>query len=111
MAAQRCSLCGINFPLGYERCQVCDTNLDRMQNATVDDDWQIRVERASPLIPAHPLTEIEKVENWRLESALRLGYTVDVAESIAADTSVELNLLRVLVERNNVPLELAVRIA
>lgn len=111
MAAQRCSLCGINYPLGYERCHVCDTPLDRMTTATVDDDWQLRVERSSPLAAAGPLTEIEKVENWRLEEALRLGYTVETAESIAADTTVDLNLLRVLVEREHVPLELAARIA
>lgn len=111
MAAQRCGMCGINYPLGYERCQVCDTNLDRMQNATIDDDWQLRVERASPLAAAYPLTEFEKVENWRLESALILGYPVELAESIAADTTVDLNRLRVLVTEKNVPLELAVRIA
>lgn len=109
MAAQRCSDCGLNYPLGYNLCQVCNLPLSRM-NADVHEDWQAQV--AARLSEIHdPPTREQKVELWRLESALRLGYEVETAESIAADTEVDLNLLRVLVEKKSVPLELAARIA
>jgi hypothetical protein len=102
-------MCAINFPLSVELCRVCDQRTSRMQNADVDSDWLERVHDLCAL--KRPPTETEKVENWRLFSALRLGYPVETAESIAADTSVDLNLLRVLVERQHVPLDLAARIA
>jgi hypothetical protein len=54
------------------------------------------------------LTEAERVEAWRLKVTLDLGYTVDVAESIATSDA-DLHLLARLI-RDGCSLELAARI-
>lgn len=109
MAAQRCSVCAISYPLGYVTCQVCDGPLDRFPYTEIDDDWQQKVSRA---LADHPVaTENDRVTIWRLDQLLRLGYGVETAESLATDPTVEINRLRVLVERDHVPLDLAARIA
>lgn len=109
MAAQRCSNCAVNYPTNVDVCRICGQPTDHMANASIDTDWLDHVNDVHANKPVR--TEEEKVELWRLSEALRLGYEVDVAETIAADTTVDLNRLRILVERHHVPLDLAARIA
>lgn len=45
MAARRCSICGINFPLrtGFKTCPVCGESCHVIRNDGPHDDWEERI--------------------------------------------------------------------
>lgn len=105
MAARRCSLHGINFPTNVTCCPVCEETTDWLNSADPDADWQVAVELAAAV---KPISENDRVERWRLETCLNLGYSVDVAESLAVSDA-DLHCLEDLI-RDGCSLELAARI-
>lgn len=44
MAANRCSTCGINYPLGLGYCECCGEPNRPVSNAQPHEDWEERVE-------------------------------------------------------------------
>lgn len=54
-------------------------------------------------------TESERVERWRTEELLRVGYDVETATVMAADSAVDLHAALALIERGCPP-DLAARI-
>ena len=106
MAARRCSLHGINFPSTVMRCPVCDEATDWMGSIEPDEEWQLAVEL---LAAQKPISEADRIERWRLERCLDLGYSVDMAESIAASDG-DLYVLEYRLIRRGCSLKLAARI-
>lgn len=105
MAAQRCSLCSINYPIALSRCRVCEEPTSYVGSSDPDPDWE-RIVAVRLEMPVS--TEADRVEMWRLERTLALGYSVELAESIAVSDA-DLNLLDRLIG-SGCPLELAARI-
>ena len=57
----------------------------------------------------HELTELERIERWRLEELVRAGYPSDAAAALAGRLDIDLHAAVALLERC-CPAEVAVRI-
>lgn len=107
MAARRCPPCGINYPTSVFDCPVCDEKTSWASNVDPDADWQLAVDLATQTPSLSP--EAEKIERWRLQECLRLGYDVETSLSLTVSDA-DWHLLADLV-RAGCPLPLAARIA
>lgn len=85
MAARVCSVCDLAIPQSESKhnvCPVCEGTFRADYSRDADRDWQEQVERAK--VDAHVRAhESERVEVWRLRSALALGVPVELAEEYA----------------------------
>lgn len=103
MAARRC--CGIDYPTSVFKCPICGEQTDWMTNADPDPDW----ERTIELRQWRPSSEDDRVERWRIDWCLHLGYDFATAMSIAVSDA-DLHMLDERLIRRGCPLDLAARI-
>ena len=57
----------------------------------------------------HELTELERIERWRLEELTRAGYPPDAAAALSGRLDIDLHAAVALIERGCAP-EVALRI-
>jgi len=80
----RCSICSINFPIGYTRCQRCAGRLDHVDNACPDDDWQQRAAEDDPGEDSGDL----RLRVHRMEQLQQLGLGLEASFQLATETDV-----------------------
>jgi len=105
MAARRCSFCAIDYPTSMGRCSVCGEETGYMSSAEPHPEWEREVAVRKSMTSG---TEDERIEWWRMEYALGLGYSPAVAMSLAASDA-DMHQLEALI-RAECPLELAAKI-
>jgi hypothetical protein len=80
----RCSLCAINHPFGYARCQRCGATLEPIQNADPDPDWRERVLQVDEHEPRGEL----QLRVYRLEQLRELGFAHEWADLLSTQPDV-----------------------
>jgi hypothetical protein len=91
--------------MNVHACPVCGQETDYMGSAAPDPDWEHEVELRTH---HRPSVEQQKIERWRLQTALDFGYDVETANSLAVSDA-DLHDLDALI-RKGCPLLLAARI-
>lgn len=85
MPCNRCSTCGINYPLGVTKCRACEGKVDYV-NDIADPDWQQKAELAAQA-PSRRDDEEARIFSWRLDVLMKVGYPKTDAEDIARSSA------------------------
>lgn len=98
-------MCGISYPTSISRCRVCEASTDWMSSDSPDPDWEHEVETR---LYGGRESEHDRIEQWRIDYAIKLGYETGVALSLAISDA-DMHRLEQLI-RDGCALELAARI-
>lgn len=89
MPAKTCTVCSISVPQSLHQCPLCGRAMKWEPMFDPTPDWEERVDHVRASGIAEPSDEARKVEAWRLEQVMNLGYSYDDADMIIHRRTVE----------------------